>query len=245
MPGSRADKFLGAWDVAADASTLPHHAPVPKHRTPAWLGVVAVAVGVVAIGLATRGVSPVPPTDVGGASAAVAAQSDAAAGKTGPAPVPSAIARSAQPVATGDCQSGDLVLGKPESSYGFGALGTTLVFVTQSVRNSGDACVIHVPTRIDVARESGDSREVDVQAGGTVSSVAIGSGESVSLVVGAWWDAPGKSPGVGAPECASAISDVTRLRLPVGDGVLSIDLPLRFAEVCPSPASISVALSPA
>ena len=47
-----------------------------------------------------------------------------------------------------DCSASQLVLGRATSAYGFGSLGTTVVFVTQPIRNSGPECLLRLPETI-------------------------------------------------------------------------------------------------
>jgi BNR/Asp-box repeat len=152
-----------------------------------------------------------------------------------PAPLPSA---------GGTCSASQFVLGTPTYAYGFGTLGTTVVFVTQPLRNAGGSCVLDLPEMIGVAAATGPFHSVPVSKAGTATAWASGSGQSLPIVIGAsWWvgvrDENGNPVG-SAPPCSDQIFDVTRVELPFAFGSTLIDLPTTWHEVCSSPASVSV-----
>ena len=166
---------------------------------------------------------------------------------TVPEPGPSEIASSAPlPNPGGTCSATKFVLGTPTYSYGFGTLGSTVVFVTVPLRNRGASCVLDLPEMIGVAAATGPFHTVPVTKSGTVTAWASESGQSLPIVIGAsWWvgarDANGNAVG-SAPPCADSIFDVTRVELPFAVGSTVIDLPTTWHEVCSSPASVSVTL---
>jgi len=164
-----------------------------------------------------------------------------------PTPGPTEITSSAPlPNPGGTCSARQFVLGTPTYAYGFGTLGSTVVFVTVPLRNTGASCVLNLPGRIGVAGASGPFHAVPVIKAGTATAWASESGQSLPIVIGAsWWvgvrDPNGNAAG-SAPPCGDPIFDVTRVELPFASGSTMIDLPTTWHEVCSSPASVSVAL---
>jgi photosystem II stability/assembly factor-like uncharacterized protein len=155
-----------------------------------------------------------------------------------PAPLPSA---------GGTCSASQFVLGTATYAYGFGALGTTVVFVTQPLRNTGGSCVLDLPGMIGVASATGPFHSVPMLNAGTATSWKIKSGQSFSIVIGAsWWIGVRDENGNvvhSAPPCADPINDVTRVEFPVASGSIRIDLPTIWNEVCSSPASVSLTVT--
>lgn len=166
---------------------------------------------------------------------------------TVPVPGPTEIASSAQlPNPGGTCSASQFVLGTPTYAYGFGTLGSTVVFVTVPLRNTGASCVLNLPAIIGVAAATGPFRSVPVIRPGPVTAWASESGQSLPMVIGAsWWvgvrDESGNAVG-SAPPCADPVFDVTRVELPFASGSTVIDLPTTWHEVCSSPASVSITL---
>jgi hypothetical protein len=155
-----------------------------------------------------------------------------------PAPLPSA---------GGTCSASQFVLGTATYDYGFGTLGSTVVFVTQPLRNAGGNCVLDLPGMIDVAAATGPFHSIPVRNAGTATSWKIKSGQSLSIVIGGYWwvgvrDGTGRLLG-SVPPCADPISDVTRVEFPLASGSIQIDLPTIWHEVCSSPASVSLTVT--
>lgn len=148
------------------------------------------------------------------------------------------------PGAEGTCSAGQFVLGRATSAYGFGTFGTTSVYVTQPLRNTGGSCVLHLPGTMSVASANGPFQAVTVVDAGTASSFSVLPGQSLSVVLGAWWWTGGH-PDVGtplpAPPCTDPISDVSRVEVRLASGSLQIDLGTVWHQVCSSPASVSLA----
>jgi hypothetical protein len=166
---------------------------------------------------------------------------------TVPVPGPTEIASTAQlPNPGGTCSASQFVLGTPTYDYGFGTLGSTVVFVTVPLRNTGASCVLNLPAIIAVATATGSFHNVPVIRPDRVTAWASESGQSLPMVIGAsWWvgvrDESGNAVG-SAPPCADPVFGVTRVELPFASGSTVIDLPTTWREVCSSPASVSVAL---
>ena len=162
-------------------------------------------------------------------------------------PEPTEVA-SPSPVPSSEqtCSASQFVLGKATSTYGFGTFGMTSVYVTQPLRNGGGNCVLHLPGTIRVASATGPFQTVRVVNAGTASSFSIQSGQSLSIVLGAWWHIPGLPSGTGIPatQCTGAISDVSRVEIPLASSSIQIDLGTVWHEVCSSPASVSLTVTP-
>ena len=254
MARSRTTEILDAWRALADGVALPTEAPKPsRHLYP--FGIVAAAVVVVflIVALSAPGQEQRPAAGVGGgigavpsatASAMHPVSTPAASIPATPAQTPAQVSSAAPlPSVGGTCTASQLVLGKPTSGYGYGSLGTSVVFVTQPVRNAGGSCALQLPRTIGVAPATGPFQPVRVVNTGTAASVNLRSGQSVKLVIGdSWWirDADGQPMVSWAPRCANPISDVTRVEFPLSSGRLEIDFDIPWHEVCPSPASVSV-----
>jgi hypothetical protein len=141
----------------------------------------------------------------------------------------------------GTCSASQFVLGTSHYDYGYGTAGSTVEFVTQPLRNAGGDCVLRLPTMIGVASATGPFEAVSVENAGTATtSFKIRSGQSLSVVIGAWWPV-NKQPDPANP-CAGAINNVTRAEFPLASGSIDIDSGTTFFEVCPSPATMSVAV---
>jgi hypothetical protein len=164
-----------------------------------------------------------------------------------PWPTPTAIPSSTLlPNPGGTCSASQFALGTPTYSYGYGTLGSKVMFVTVPLRNTGASCVLNLPAVIGVAAATGPFQSVPVIRPGPVTSWASESGQSLPMVIGAWWwvgvrDESGNAV-LSAPPCADPIFDVMRVEFPFALGSTMIDLPAAWDEVCSSPASLSVAL---
>jgi hypothetical protein len=161
--------------------------------------------------------------------------------------VPTEIASSAGlPNPGGTCAASDFVLGTPTYSKanGFPTLGSTVVFATVPVRNTGASCVLALPRVLGVAGQTGPFRAAPVSMAGPVTSWASGAGESLPLVISATWslavrDSNGNAAGPGG-WCEDPLVDVTRLQFPFASGSAVIDLPTTWLEVCLSSPSLAV-----
>jgi hypothetical protein len=159
----------------------------------------------------------------------------------GPTEIPSSAPL---PNAGGTCSAGQFVLGTPTSGYGFGTIGSTVVFLTLPLRNTGSSCLLGLPEMIGVAPATGPFTSVPVTRSGIATSWAADSGAGPRVMIAAsWWtgahDANGNAIGVGP--CADPVVDVTRIEFPFASGSTVIDLPTTWKEVCSSPASVSIA----
>lgn len=146
----------------------------------------------------------------------------------------------------GTCAAGQLVLGEPTWGFGYGTIGTTVVFGTQPLRNTGAACVLRLPSTVAVAAASGPFAQVSVAGTGLATSYSLPSGGSVVVGLSArWWIGVRPENGTPwpAPPCENPISDVTRIVYPVGSSQLELALPVVLKVVCTSPASISTYFS--
>jgi hypothetical protein len=119
------------------------------------------------------------------------------------------------------------------------------VYVTQPLRNTGGDCVLDLPGTIGVASATGPFQSVPVVNAGTATTFTIRSGESVSIVLGAWWWIGGSTENgtpLPAPPCTNPIGDVARVEFPLALGSIQIDLGEVWHQVCSSPASVSVSV---
>jgi hypothetical protein len=139
----------------------------------------------------------------------------------------------------GTCSAGQLVVGTPTWGYGYGTIGTTVVFGTVPLRNTGGDCVMRLPSVIGVATATGAFQAVAVRNTGIAISWNSGAGESVPIVLSASWPVGGQ-PLFSARPCADPIDDVTRVEIPLATGTIELDLPITLHEVCSSPASVSM-----
>ncbi len=247
MSHSRTGQILDEWRAMADAATIPAKAPKPSRSAyPFGIAGTAVAVVVLIIALSARvhNASPGGPGHGGFGS--------------GPSITPSATVPAATPRSTevaspsqvpstgGPCSASQFVLGKATSAYGYGALGTTSVYVTQRIRNGGGSCVLQLPGTISVASATGSFQTVRVVNAGTASSFSVQSDQSFSIVLGAWWWIGGHTENgtpLPAPPCTDRISDVSRVKFPIASGSIQIDLGTVWQEVCSSPASVSLTIT--
>jgi hypothetical protein len=160
--------------------------------------------------------------------------------------VPSATPSSTPlPSAGGTCSASQFVLGTPTSSYGFGTLGSTVVFVTVPLRNTGSSCVLALPEVIGVASATGPFESVPVTRSGIATSLASDAGGNVQVVIrSSWWIEVRDSNGnlIGPGPCANPIASISRIEFPFASGSTEIDLPTTWRDVCSSPPSVSVAL---
>ncbi len=242
MSPSRTTVILEAWRAVADAASLPSAAPKPSRSAyPFGIAGTAVAVVILLVALVSRGGwSPGEPT--GGASGSESSTTPSATVTLAPSSTV-VVPPSRVPGVAGTCSASQFVLGKATSAPGFGTVGTTSVYVTQPLRNTGGDCVLDLPATIRVASATGAFQPVTVVNAGTGTSFTIRSGQSVSIVLGAWWWIGGSADNgtlLSAPPCTDPISDITRVEFPVALGSIQIDLGTVWHEVCSSPASVSV-----
>lgn len=243
MPRNQTDEILARWKRVTERVSLPDDAPhTARVSNQLPMGAFIGAVAVIAIVLTTRAMGPLGPTANAGASAEPTADNggistiEPTAARSVPRDEPTA-----PPPAATSCSSKQLALGKTTSAHGFGALGTTLIFVTQKFHNVGSRCSIDMPTEVGVAGEGAAFEEVAIQNGSTASSFVVGDDANGSIVIGAWW-ANERQPADSSMHCERPVSGVTKVRLDVGSGSIDIDLGVTLLEVCTAPASLSLAV---
>jgi hypothetical protein len=149
------------------------------------------------------------------------------------------------PPSDGACSASQFALGLPTNSGGFGTLGTMSDYVTQPLRNVGGPCVLNLPATIKVASATGPFQTVKVVNGGIATTFSVQADQSLSIVLGAWWYVPAWLSGSGfsPPPCTAAIRNVTRAEIPLESSSLEFDLGTVWADVCSSPASVSVTVT--
>ncbi len=243
MSPSRTTEILDEWRAGADAASLPSEAPRPSRSAyPFAMAGTAVAVVILLVALLARGGwSPREPTGAAIGSASTTPSATAPA-----APSSTVVASPSQvPGAEGACSASQFALGEATSAPGFGTVGTTSVYVTQPVRNGGSDCVLELPATIRVASATGGFQSVTAVNAGTATSFTIRSGESVSIVLGAWWWTGGSTENgtpLAAPPCTDPLTDITRVEFPIAQDSIQIDLGTVWHQVCSSPASVSVTI---
>jgi hypothetical protein len=140
----------------------------------------------------------------------------------------------------GTCSASQMVLETPTWGYGYGTVGTTVVFGTLPLRNVGGACVMQLPTVIGVGAASGPLHAVAVRNTlGTATSWGSGPGQSLPIMLSASWPVGGQTA-FSAPPCADPIYDISRIEIPLASGAIELDLPIDLREVCTSPPSVSM-----
>jgi hypothetical protein len=237
MADQDGNKILKEWRVLADRAGLPTDAPrPPRTGYPLGIGVTALVLVVVVAAVATRGMN---------LNGLTARDAGSTASLAPPASIPAATPSSTGaatatpvPVSAGACSASQFVLGQPTSEFGFSALGTKSVYVTQPMRNDRGACVLDLPGTIGVAPATGQFKTVNVANGGTASSFTIAAGQSFSIVIGAWWSVP--AMGLTARPCSGPVEDVTRVQIPLSADNIRVELGTVWHEVCASPTTVSI-----
>ena len=258
MADERIARILEEWQAVASAAVLPSDAPKPTRRASSFavLGAAIVVLVVLAAVLARTAGNP----DVRVGGAAGSGPSATALATVSVAPSATAAAVTPSPIATpsplalanpgGTCSASQIVVGTATWGPGYGAIGTTLRFVTIPLRNIGDDCVLHLPAELGVASATGQFQAIGVRGAGTTTatgdnspkqSVTIRAGQSLSIVLGDWWYSGAPLAGSPAP-CVSPINDIARIIFPLASGSLQIELPITFDRACSRPASMSVGI---
>ena len=158
-------------------------------------------------------------------------------------PTPTVLSAPSLPNPGGTCSANQFVVGPPvDGGPGFPTLGSADDFVTLPLRSVGGDCVLNLPATIGVAPAMGSFQPVRVLNAGVVTAFSVTSGGNVSIVLGDSWFIPSTFPQSEGtlPACTGAISDVTRVEIPLASGSLQIELGTVWPEVCPDPASVSL-----
>jgi hypothetical protein len=234
---SRTSQILNDWHAVARAAALPKDPPKPG-RSVGSVGLAGVALAVIFLGVVTlRGPNPAPPGTAGGVAPAPSVPTTVL---TSPNPAQGA-ASFALPGAGGTCSASQFVLGKATSGYGYGPIGTSVVFVSQPLRNAGDSCILELPKTIGVASVTGSAVAVEAADSGSLS-LHIGRGQSISLLLMARWPAGGSVENRTPSPCEGPVSDVTTVIVPFASGTIKLDLSPTWDQVCRSPASVSLTI---
>ena len=142
-------------------------------------------------------------------------------------PTPTVLSAPSLPNPGGTCSASKFVVGTAiDDGPGFPTLGSGDDFVTLPLRNVGGECVLHLPATIAVASATGPFQAVRVLNAGIVTAFSVPAGGNVSIVLGDSWFVPSEFPQSEGtpPACAGAISDVTRVEIPLASGSLQIGL---------------------
>lgn len=148
------------------------------------------------------------------------------------------------PNAGGTCDASQFAAGKPVTGYGYGALGSTLVFVGISIRNDGPDCELQLPQLVGVASEAAPVIVMPTQIPRKPSLVDIHAGQTVSIVLGdSWWTGMTDEAGASmmpTPRCDGKVRDINRVVYPFASGTIDIGLDISWREVCTAPPSVTV-----
>ena len=157
------------------------------------------------------------------------------------APTPTASFAPSLPNPGGTCSANQFVVGTPvDNGPGFPTLGTGDDFVTIPLHDVGGDCVLHLPPTIGVASATSPFHAVPVLNAGVVTAFSVPARGNVLIVLGDSWFLPSTQSVRTPPACPAAISDVTRVEIPLASGSLQIDLGTVWPQVCPDPASVSM-----
>jgi hypothetical protein len=248
MSGSRSALILDGWREAARSATMPSEPPSPPRSShPLSLAATGATIFVLAIVFIDRGSGGGSGGPVGAATASGVTPSVSLVAPGTPAMSPSSnpTERSSPTVGTSSelCSPIQLALGKPTNDTGFAPAGYASNYVTQPVQNSGAAaCVLNLPALVSAASATGPFESVPAANAGTVSAT-IKPGQMLSIVLGAWWPASGEQ-GVPSQHCTGEIADVTRVRVALGSGDLTINLGTVWRELCATPTRMSLTIQP-
>lgn len=236
---SRSTKVLDEWRVVAAQATMPAEGPRQVHRqlvSPlAPLVAIVVFVGVlVATRLDGGPAAPVATATFPEIASSTIAPSSPAMSPS-PSPAPSATGRP-MPSVGGTCSRDQILLGESVSGPGYGAAGTTIVFLTQELKNTGPRCEIAIASWLRVLGQSSTPEEVPATNTASTESREVASGGSVTIILSATWGAPPSPPA----DCAKAVSGVTTVFVPLSDGEIQIDTGVTWRFVCQSAPSVDV-----
>lgn len=157
----------------------------------------------------------------------------------------------------GTCLAGQFDVGTSKSGYTFSTATTRHVVVRQALRNVGAACVLALPKIIGVVGATGLLEALRVPNMGHVvyshgagrsvypTSFKIASGQSVTVVLNAWWWSPlqsGTATGPPPPRCDRPIVDVARAEFPLASGTIEIEWDTVLQEVCRFPVSMNMTI---
>ncbi len=174
-------------------------------------------------------------------AASTPAATDADATDAADTPGPTEI-ESSEPLPSpgGTCAATQLVPGTATNGFTFSVVDYRHVDLEQPVRNAGGGCVLNVPAMIGVASATGPFQAVRVNNIGypvcvnsachyvSPPSYKIRPGQSLTIGFSvSWWTGGNDENGLPVdtpPPCPGAVSDVTRVEVPLASGAITIDL---------------------
>ncbi len=211
-------------------------------RRSAWRVALAVLFGSVLVGCG-QPAPPMSPSPSPTVPPPTSSPTPSAAATATPSAAPSSTAspQAVLPNPGGTCSADTFVITAPATAaYGYG--NTSARYFRQPLRNTGGACVIRLPKVVGVAGPDGRVLAVSVVNAGHATSFNIKAGQALAIELGAWWPLP-NAPNL-ATWCKDPVLGVTRASFPLATGVIAFDLGITVRLVCPSPASMSVTVTP-
>lgn len=245
MSESRTRDILESWRTITSAAELPKEPPRPRRANSfGFAGIAFAAIVVVAFALRNQSTVPAGSTSSSSPSGSTANVTQTVAPAS---TIPTQRASMSPsypplPAAGGTCSAGQFVLGTATSGPAYGPIGTTVMYATQPLRNRGASCQLVLPKTVGVVSATGRFVAIDVAETGTLTS-HIGAGQSLSLILSARWPSGGTLASGATPPCHDPVEDVNRVVIPLASGTIQIDLNPTWHEVCPGPASVSLALT--
>ena len=239
MAGPRTSRLLSEWQTLSENVDLPASAPRPARKRGVGLWVPLLAAGSLLFVVAIQRPNQVPgattwtssPTTIG-TPGALASPATSPSLSMPPAP------GTPLPRVGGTCLSTQIVPGASVPAFGYGAVGTTVAFLTQELRNTGAPCILALPGWIGVAGADPNATTIPVLNVGSASERRVGSGEAVTVVFQATWSPINDD----ASPCGGAIEGVSKVEFPVATGVVDLDTGIAWKRVCASPPSVTIKL---
>lgn len=158
----------------------------------------------------------------------------------------------------GTCSASQFVVGEATSQFTFSTLYSRHVIVDQPLTNTGAPCSLALPKVIGLASATGPFAAVEIPNMGHdvcvngdchyvyPTSFEIRSGQTVNLVLNAWWWSPGRSDSATdppAPPCGVAIDDVMRAEFPMAAAtMIEVKWDTVLEEVCSSRVTMNITI---
>lgn len=136
MTDSRSSRLMDDWRAVADGAAVPAIPPRPRGGARFGIGGAVLVITVLLVGLAVRGLGTAPEAPASSAiaglnSATLPPPTIAPTAEPTPTGLPTGEpSHSPFPSAGGSCTAAQFTLGASEYFYGYGPIGTTVVFVT-------------------------------------------------------------------------------------------------------------------
>jgi hypothetical protein len=140
----------------------------------------------------------------------------------------------------GGCSAGTVRIGAVTASPGAASLGTDLWFATVRIRAATRSCKLLLPHRIAVGSGHGEFHDVSI-ATPVPKSIILTEARWSKLVFGDSWRLPTAEPSV-HDYCRRTFSEVSVLRVPIGNGHVTLSTGHTWAAVCQTPATLGPTL---